>query len=133
MSNLVIAILSTVALTGSTPPGAPPPLPSHFQIQLAHTLHGWAARCEKGCHWKSAAFTCPRDCAAIVDANGLVTAATPREEATPFSFTVEWAGSGWTARSTAGASWATLAWGCSAPGCAAQIDDAGVSPGTPLR
>lgn len=120
---------SAVLISGGTP--ARPP--SGFRLRLEHTPNGWSARCDSGCNWQSASFTCRIECAALIDQNGVVTAATPRPEPTSFSFTVEWTGRGWTALGRTGTMWTSIGWACREAACQARVDASGVSAVSSLR
>jgi hypothetical protein len=99
-----------------------------FRIVLEATPTGWSAQCEAGCQWRGASFGCATACGAIVDANGLVTLATPRPDSSGFSFVVERAANnGARAYSRGGTAWKTLSWECGASPCRVRIDASGVS------
>jgi hypothetical protein len=101
--------------------------PAVFSIVLESTPTGWAARCDTGCRWHEAAFGCGWACGAVVDANGLVTLATPRPASTPFMFIVEKKSGGVWADSRRGTSWEKLSWSCESGSCRVRLDASGVS------
>ena len=101
--------------------------PAQFSLVLESTPTGWAARCDSGCRWRQLAFDCERACRAVVDANGLVTVASPRPDSTAFLFLVERTPTGVSAESRLGTAWKMLSWECQSAPCRARVDAYGVS------
>src|SRR5687767_6121262 len=111
----------------------PPVVQSHssplasFSMVVTAIPNGWSVSCDSGCQWRAASFKCAGACDANVDANGLVTVATPRTEPTAFSFRLAHTRNGVRAYSQTGTAWKTLAWECGAESCRARIDAQGIS------
>lgn len=123
----IIALTLVCACTSSgRSPRALMPAPKVFSLALASTSSGWAARCDTGCRWREAAFTCRIACDAIVDANGLRTAQAPSVEPVAFSFRVARADSGARAEASTGTAWRALSWSCDNTPCRVRITDHGV-------
>jgi hypothetical protein len=127
MKSMVIAA-AFVAFAGLS---VPKPVhrsaePVVFSILLTTTPTGWAAKCDTGCRWKELAFSCRSACPAIVDANGVVTLASPRPEPTPFSFTLRHEHNGAEATSRGGTAWKTLTWDCRESPCQVRLTETGV-------
>jgi len=101
--------------------------PTAFSLVLESAANGWAARCDSGCRWHELSFNCRQACGAIIDANGVVTLATPRPESAPFQFTVERSAAGVRATARTGTAWQTLSWDCALDPCRARVDTYGVS------
>jgi hypothetical protein len=121
------ALVASIALIAGA--GAAPTIraPAAFGLVLESSATGWAARCDSGCRWHQLSFSCERACRAIVDANGLVTVATPHLDSSSFRFIVERTGGEVRATSRAGTAWQTLAWSCTLDPCRARVDAYGVS------
>jgi len=133
MKSMLVAV-AIVALAGmsATKPAGRPAEPVAFSIVLTTTPTGWAAKCDAGCRWKELGFSCATACPAIVDANGVVTLASPRPEPTAFSFTVRHDHNGAQATSRGGTVWTTLGWDCRQSPCEVRVTETGVS-GADLR
>lgn len=104
-----------------------------FSVTLRRMDNGWTAQCDSGCRWQQASFNCDTACAAIVDANGLVTVRTPRPQPTSFAFIVYPLPDGARAEARVGSSWRSLSWTCGILPCQARVDAAGVSVRPALR
>src|SRR5262245_28846510 len=88
---MVRTLLTSLALVVVTQALSAPPRPAApaFSLVLESTATGWAARCDTGCRWQRVSFGCERACGAIIDANGVVTIATPHLDSAAFRFIVE--------------------------------------------
>lgn len=107
--------------------------PANFSILLTTTATGWEAQCDSGCRWKGLGFSCATACPATIDANGVVTLASPRPDPTSFSIVVHHDRNGVRATSRGGTAWDTLSWKCSELPCQARIDALGVGPAKVVR
>jgi hypothetical protein len=106
----------------------PAPITSSFSVLVERIPNGWAARCDSGCRWSGASlsFACRQDCAAVIDANGLVTVLTPRTEPSAFSIRLEPTAKGVAAEGRAGTTWKTLTWECASSSCPVRLDANGM-------
>jgi hypothetical protein len=124
MFRLLLTTIAVMVSTQARPsPKTPPPA---FSLVLESTANGWAARCDTGCRWQRLSFGCERACRAIIDANGVVTAATPYLDSTTFRFIVERTARGVRATSRSGAVWQALTWTCELDPCRARVNTYGV-------
>ena len=98
-----------------------------FSVSVEATPTGWSARCDSGCTWKELAFECPTACDALMDSNGLVTAATLPQRTASFTFFLTRTRTGFAAHARRGTTWSRLGWSC-APlnSCRVSIDAQGV-------
>ncbi|HEV8446393.1 MAG TPA: hypothetical protein VGQ44_06225 [Gemmatimonadaceae bacterium] len=118
VSGIALVVTSAAATTRA---------PAAFSLVLESTPTGWAARCDSGCRWHELSFNCERACGAIVDANGVVTLATPQLDQAAFRFIVERTAAEVRATARTGTAWKTLSWGCQLDRCRARVDGYGVS------
>jgi hypothetical protein len=126
MFRVVLASIA-LAVTAGVTPTPTPNAPASFSLVLESSATGWAARCDTGCHWRHLSFGCEHACGAIIDADGVVTLATPRLDSTSFRFYVRRAGTEIRATARAGTAWKTLTWTCDLDPCRARVDTYGVS------
>ena len=103
------------------------PTAQSFSIVLESKPTGWAARCDSGCRWQQLSFGCENACGAIIDANGVVTLASPPLDSAAFRFRVERTPTGVRATAQTGTAWQTLNWSCRLDPCRARVDASGVS------
>jgi len=129
MKSVVITAAFVFGAGMATTRAGRPAAPANFSVLITATPTGWAARCDSGCHWKEVSFSCPNACPAIVDANGLVTLASPRPDPTPFSIVLHHDRYGAKAESRAGTAWSTLSWDCGESPCQVRVDAFGVGGG----
>lgn len=123
------ALLASIVVAVSTGAVSTPRTraPASFSLVLQSSATSWAARCDTGCHWRHLSFSCDRACGAIIDADGVVTLATPRFDSTSFRFYVRRTGAEVRATARAGTAWKTLTWTCELDPCRARVDTYGVS------
>ena len=127
MRLALLGLALVAACFSAKQPVRPAPIANSFSLVVQRIPNGWAAQCDSGCRWKDVSFACARDCAAIVDANGLVTVLTPRTEPTAFSIRLEPTANGVAAESRAGTSWKTLTWECVSSSCPIRLDANGMA------
>jgi beta-lactamase regulating signal transducer with metallopeptidase domain len=99
---------------------------SAFSLVITTMPTGWAAHCDSGCHWQEVAYSCPGNCRAVFDANGVSTPRARRADASEFAFELQRVDGETRARSLAGTAWKALSWGCPTDTCRARIDANGV-------
>jgi hypothetical protein len=127
MFRILVAGLALFAGSASTTvPERAEPIAS-FSLVLESSSTGWAARCDSGCRWTQLSFNCERACGAIIDANGVVTLATQRQDSAAFRFVVEHTPTGAKATTRGGTAWQTLSWDCGVATCRARVNENGVS------
>ena len=125
MSNLLLAVITFLA--GPAVPSATQSSVANFSVTIEVTPTGWAARCDSGCAWRELAFECRVACDAIIDSNGLVTAATLRPSTASFRMVLVRGPRGIVAHSRQGTAWSQLGWSCENTGCSAEVTGYGVS------
>jgi hypothetical protein len=99
---------------------------SAFSLVITTIPTGWAAHCDSGCRWQEVAYSCPGNCKAVFDANGVSTPRARRADASGFAFELQRVDGETRARSLAGTAWKALSWGCPTDTCRARIDANGV-------
>ena len=125
MSNLLLAVITFLA--GPAVLWATQSSVANFSVTIEATPMGWAARCDSGCAWRKLAFECPVACDAILDSNGLVTAATLRPAPATFRMVLVRGPRGIVAHARQGTAWSQLAWSCEPTSCSAEVNGYGVS------
>ena len=131
MKALIAGLVFVAACATTHAKQSQSPQLASFSMVITSTPNSWAARCDAGCSWRSVSFKCTDACDAILDANGLVTVATPRTEPSPFAFRLAHAINGVQAESQRGTAWQKLTWECGTESCTARIDELGVRGGAP--
>ena len=121
----LVALASLLGAHSTSPRAATSPAP--FTMTLAHNGNTWSATCANGCKWDAVSVTCRAECAMIVDARGMRTAASGRSDDDTFAFRVEADGPGWRATTYTGTAWVSIGYRCDIPGCRAAITEFGVS------
>lgn len=127
MFTLLVPIVALLGIDGLVPVSAQQLPVAAFSVSLEVRPNGWSARCDSGCTWREVSFECRTACDAIVDANGLVTAAELRPLPTTFMFIVARSGDRIEASARRGTAWSRLSWTCDREPCRARIDGYGVS------
>ena len=131
MTRWLLGALLVVGCLALSRPAVSPSLPANpvaFSVTVTSTPTGWAARCDTGCHWTQGSFNCRAACAAVLDANGMVTSQTVRTEPSDFAFRLERTPTGFSAIAERGTLWRTVSRACRSRSCTGRIDATGVAP-----
>jgi hypothetical protein len=101
-----------------------------FSVVIERSGTQWKAKCELGCAWTGAtlSFSCPENCDAILDANGLITTLARRDAPAAFSFVLSEDRNGKIiAKRNVGTEWGEISWTCEGKDpCTARVNEFGV-------